>query len=254
VVLHYAGYAADMNALQGILGATDIKVVEDCAHAPGASIGSVKCGNFGVAGCFSFFSNKNITTGEGGMLTTNDAEVAAMVKALRSHGMTTPTLDRHKGHAFSYDVIDLGYNYRLDEMRAALGLVQLGKLQVKNARRAQIAGLYRRRLCSVPGLVVPFSAPLGTPAYHIFPVLLPRGVDRRGVMAAMKDDGIQTSIHYRPLHTMTAFQNAAASASLPKLESIAGRILTLPLYPAMREREVDTVTSSLSRAMELHSS
>src|SRR5438132_1420163 len=131
--------------------------VEDAAHAPGATLGGRACGTLGLAGCFSFFANKNLPVGEGGMTVTDDEELAAKLRLLRSHGMTTLTWDRHRGHASSYDVVLSGFNYRLDEVRAAVGLVQLGRLENENAARGRIASRYREGLSGREGLIVPFE-------------------------------------------------------------------------------------------------
>ncbi len=148
MVMHYGGFACDMMAINEIADAHGLKVIEDAAHAVGASLEGKALGTWGDIGCYSFFANKNMTTGEGGMLVTNNDGLAEKCAILRSHGMTTLTWDRHRGHAYTYDVIDLGYNYRLDEIRAALGSVQLNKVVKGNQRRAELAVLYRKLLNS----------------------------------------------------------------------------------------------------------
>ena len=215
-------------------------------------------GTLGDVGCFSFFSNKNLATGEGGMLTTSDADVAARVRLLRSHAMTAQTLDRHKGHARGYDVVELGYNYRLTEIEAALGSVQLAKLESENARRARHVAHYQELLSAIPGLDVPFgedfaaSRPTGSrSAFHIMTVLLPEGSDVGEVVGRLADNGIQSSVHYRPLHTFSSSSLAAArSDGLERVEGVAGRLLTLPLYPGMAEDDVDLVVDELRAALE----
>src|SRR5262249_42959753 len=152
LVVHYAGYACDMPAIMEWARAKGLPVVEDAAHAVGASLQGRALGAWGDLGCFSFFSNKNMTTGEGGMLTTNSGDLAERARLLRSHGMTTVTLDRYKGHASAYDVVDLGYNYRMGELNAALGLVQLVALEERNAQRKKWVERYRRRLSSIMGM------------------------------------------------------------------------------------------------------
>src|SRR5207342_2296017 len=144
--MHYGGFACDMDAVTGIAEQHGLVVVEDAAHAPGATWRGRPCGTIGRVGCFSFFSNKNLPIGEGGMIVTDDDELAARLRLLRSHGMTTLTWDRHRGHAGSYDVVAQGFNYRLDELRAAIGLVQLSRLRVENAERRRIATRYREAL------------------------------------------------------------------------------------------------------------
>ena len=161
IVVHYAGYPCRMNEIAAFAREHGLVVVEDVAHAPGANLDGRAMGAWGDAGCFSFFSNKNMTTGEGGMLTTDRDDLAERARRLRSHGMTTLTLDRHKGHAFSYDVVDLGYNYRMTELNAALGLCQMDRLAGGNAARGRWVKRYRERLHGVAGIAVPFSATRG---------------------------------------------------------------------------------------------
>jgi dTDP-4-amino-4,6-dideoxygalactose transaminase len=251
VVVHYAGYACDMPAIMALARSRGLAVVEDVAHAPCVALDGVALGAWGDVGCFSFFSNKNMTTGEGGMVTTHRADLAERMGWLRSHGMTTLTLDRHKGHAFGYDVVALGYNYRMSELNAALGLVQLKRVRERNAHRAQWVQAYRARLARIPGLRVPFAQFRGESAYHLMPVLLPEGVSRHAVMSALKDAGIQSSIHYRPIDTFTAYVEAGLgpSRSVPLSHLIGSRVVTLPLYPSMRLDQVHAVCECLESAV-----
>ena len=245
VALHYAGYPCDMDALRGLGPA----VVEDAAHAPGASAGDRMCGTLGRVGCFSFFANKNLPVGEGGMLVTEDAELAARLRLLRSHGMTTLTWERHRGHASSYDVVVPGFNYRLDEVRAAVGLVQLGRLPDENAARAVIVARYREALDGRGGLTMPFGVRKGvTPSHHLAVVLLPEGTDRDSVRAALDERGIQTSVHYPPIHAFTAYRERP-QRPLPRTDSVAGRLLTLPLYGAMSNGQLEAVVEALLQTL-----
>jgi dTDP-4-amino-4,6-dideoxygalactose transaminase len=227
-----------------------LKVIEDAAHAVGSELGGIKLGIWGDLGCFSFFSNKNMTTGEGGMIVTNDEAYSQRMHLLRSHGMTTLTWDRHKGHAWSYDVVDLGYNYRIDEIRSALGKVQLAKLATNNERRRHITQVYRDALRELnPQVVVPFANHTGISAAHLMPVLLPVGINRSSFMESMKSQGIQTSIHYPPIHTFTAYNGGKAKPSLPCTEDIAAREVTLPLYPLMSDEDILTVAKAIAQAL-----
>ena len=146
LVVHYGGYACDMPSITKLARERGLIVIEDAAHAVGSELGGRKLGTWGDIGCFSFFSNKNMTTGEGGMMVTDNEPYSQRLRLLRSHGMTSLTWDRHKGHAWSYDVVDLGYNYRIDEIRAALGKVQLEKLPTNNERRRHLTQVYRDAL------------------------------------------------------------------------------------------------------------
>lgn len=252
LVVHYAGYACDMPAIQAIAHKHGLAVIEDAAHAIGSRLEDRMLGTWGKIGCYSFFSNKNMTTGEGGMLVTDDDQAADKLRTLRSHGMTSLTWDRHKGHAWSYDVVDLGYNYRIDEIRSALGRVQLGKLPQNNQLRRDRTTLYYELLHEIcPLIVVPFQQHPGSSACHLMPVLLPEGTPREAVMERLKSRGIQTSIHYPPIHQFSAYQEltARASPALPHTEALALREVTLPLYPTLAETGVKMVVEGLSAAL-----
>lgn len=253
MVMHYAGYACDMPAILEIAERHNLTVIEDAAHAVGASLGGKALGTWGDVGCYSFFGNKNMTTAEGGMLVTNHDDLADKVRVLRSHGMTTLTWDRHQGHASTYDVVAPGYNYRIDEIRSAIGRVQLQKLPANNQVRAERTELYRELLARrVPEVVVPFGKPRGLSSFHILPVLLPAGADKPRIMAAMKAAGIQTSWHYPPVHQFRIYEEFQGPGfqQLPLTLAAAAREVTLPLYPTMTEDQVSMVVDSLADALE----
>ena len=254
VVMHYAGFACDMPAILKIAERHGLRVIEDAAHAIGSELDGRHLGTWGNAGCFSFFSNKNMTTGEGGMLATDDDEIAKRLRILRSHGMTSLSWDRHRGHASTYDVVALGYNYRIDEMRSTLGRVQLKKLPVNNQRRRHLTMLYRDLLAELaPQVHMPFLEARGEGCYHIMPVLLPRETDRFDFMEAMKAQGIQTSIHYPPVHRFQIYRDAGrghrSGQSLELTEEAAAREVTLPLYPTMLDEQVEWVVQSVRNAL-----
>ena len=252
MVVHYAGYACDMPRILELANKHNLKVIEDAAHAAGSWLEGRHLGTWGDIGCFSFFSNKNMTTGEGGMVITNDDALFEKLRLLRSHGMTTLTWDRHKGHAWSYDVVELGYNYRIDEIRAALGTVQLKKLDRNNEHRRHLTQVYRDLLEELPQIGVPFSHHYGITSAHIMPILLPLGSNRVGFMENMKAQGIQTSIHYPPIHKFTSYQEFDGSASLKKLlltENVADREVTLPLFPAMTDEDVTLVVRAVTNSL-----
>jgi dTDP-4-amino-4,6-dideoxygalactose transaminase len=252
LLLHYGGHPCDMDAVLATAHRFGLAVIEDAAHAPGATWRGRACGALGDVGCFSFFSNKNLPVGEGGMVVTNDPEIAERVRLLRSHGMTTLTWDRHRGHAPSYDVLGHGLNYRLDELRAAIGLVQLERLPAANEARSLLVARYERSLASVDGVAMPFSPARGfaRPAHHLAVAVLSEGVEREAVRQALASDGIQTSVHYPPIHRFSAYRRGAARP-LPTTDRVAERILTLPLYPHLSEEQVDAVADSLTRALDV---
>ena len=246
MVVHYGGYPCDMDGVRALAAKYDLKIIEDCAHAPGAVYHSQEgprmVGTIGDVGCFSFFANKNMTTGEGGMVVTNNDQIAERIRILRSHGMTTLTWDRHRGHSFSYDVVSRGYNYRLDEMRAALGIVQLRKVKAGNTKRREIILTYREKLKNLKFIEIPFlGAPEGS-THHLFPVLLRDGVRRADFMAALAGQGIQTSIHYPPIHRFSSYLNLLpGDHRLPVTEEVCSREVTLPLFPHMSEDQLRQV-------------
>lgn len=250
IIVHFAGFPCDIEEISALCKAREIALIEDTAHAPGASVNGRMCGTFGDVGCFSFFSNKNLSIGEGGMVVSNTPEVAARLRLLRSHGMTAATLDRHKGRAVTYDVAQVGLNYRMDEIRAAIGSVQLEKLPEGNRKRKNLFDRYRANLLE-SDIVVPFgdSANNKVSAYHIMPILLPEGVDRLQVIAGLKEAGIQSSIHYPPFWGFTAYKDDYTPDDAPVASEICERELTLPLYPDMSEAEVDLVTKTLLKVI-----
>lgn len=251
IVMHYGGYPCNMEAITALAQQRGLFVVEDAAHALGSSLEDRHMGTWGDMGCFSFFPNKNMTTGEGGMVICNDPKLAERLRLLRSHGMSSLTWDRHRGHAWSYDVLELGYNYRIDEIRSALGIKQLKKLKPNNARRRLLSEKYRYYLNQeTPEVIIPFDDPRGESACHIMPVLLPDGNNRGQVMAKMKEQGIQTSIHYPPIHNFTYYCQAENMGNLEQTETISSREMTLPLYPGMSENDVALVAASLKIALD----
>jgi dTDP-4-amino-4,6-dideoxygalactose transaminase len=245
IVMHYGGYLVDLDKWRSFADAGGIFLIEDAAHSPG--VGDVgRCSDTAV---FSFFTNKNMTTAEGGMVLSRETELLERIRCLRSHGMTSLTLDRHRGHAYSYDVTMLGYNYRMDELRAAIGLVQLTHLRQRNKKRHKLSHSYRRILSSlIPEVIVPFSQRHETAA-HLMPIVLPIGVNRHEVMVRLRKAGIQSSIHYPPIHHFSYYRERFPGVILPKTEEFCDRELTLPLHPSLTENDIERIVESLQRAM-----
>lgn len=245
IVVHYAGYPCDMDAIVQLCDDNNLMLIEDVAHAPGAHYKGKACGTFGDVGCFSFFTNKNLSVGEGGMLVTRSQTLDQKVRLFRSHGMTSLTLDRHQGRAISYDVVQSGLNYRIDEMRSAIGRVQLEKLPRANQQRKALVEAYIEQLSDCRQISLPFlNLPDIESAYHIFPILLGKSMDRVKLIQAMKEVGIQTSIHYPSFHQFSAFHEMDLG-STPLADEISARELTLPLFPTMSFDQLSLVTGSL---------
>ncbi len=246
VMVHYAGYVADRAKWREFAAQRRLLLVEDAAHAAGLE----EAGTFGVAAAFSFYGNKNMTTAEGGAVIAADPEILGMIRHLRGHGLTSATFQRHPNSTPTYDVTSLGYNYRMDEFRAAIGLVQLSKLKAWNAKREHLTNLYRKNLQEAcPEVEVPFRAG-GVSAYHIMPVLLPKSVQRQSIIEELRDAGIQTTIHYPPVHRFSLYQEKIGQVKLPRTEEFADRELTLPLHAGMEEDHVVGVARALGKAIQ----
>ena len=250
--VHFAGYPADVEALRQLCDVRGIALIEDAAHSPSATSrggGDRKLGTFGLAGAFSFFSNKVLSCGEGGALATDDDDVAAFARSRRSHAMTSGTWDRHRGHATSYDVVGLGYNYRLDEPRAALLLARLPRLQSDIERRRELVHRYREFLADVPGLTLPYTdADVECSSCYVMPVMVDEPGRRDAVREALSDRGVQTSVLYPAVHQLSAYAEASREP-LPRSERAARTELTLPLYPHLGERDQDLVVTALREAV-----
>jgi len=245
--VHYAGYPCRMDALLELCERHGLFLIEDAAHAPGASWNRRALGTLGDAGCFSFFGNKNMSTGEGGMVVARDPDVLAQVRLMRSHGMTTMSWDRYRGHASAYDVVQLGFNYRPSELTAALGRPQLAKLPANNKLRNALIERYRTRLDAdgVPA-TMPFRGQVG--AGHLAILIVESAEDRDPLRDALATAGIQTSLHYPPVHLFDHYRGAYGHApgDLPVAEDLALRIVTLPLYPTMTASHVDAVCDAIA--------
>jgi dTDP-4-amino-4,6-dideoxygalactose transaminase len=248
VPMHYGGYPCDMDAFARLAAERGLRLPHDAAHAPGARFRGRPIGGLGDAAAWSFFANKNLACGEGGMITTDSDEVAAFVRTRRAHGMTALSYDKHRGHAFSYDVVAAGYNYRMTEIQAAMGRVQLDRLEGSNAVRRACVARYRERLAEIPSLRVPFAGRDAESACHLQVVVLPEGTDRERVQRELKARGVQTSIHYPPVPRFSSFRDRFQAAT-PRLDAVADRLLTLPLHPLLRLEDVDTVCAELREVL-----
>lgn len=245
ILVHFAGYLPNREQWQRFARARGLLIIEDAAHAPGLK----EVGTFGAAAAFSFYGNKNMTTAEGGVVIAKDPELLGRIRQARGHGMTTGTHQRLNSRTPQYDVTMLGFNYRMDEMRAAIGLVQLQNLREWNEIRRILVVLYRRLIAThCPAVTVPFSEPR-TSAHHIMPILLPRYANRQDVIDELREQGIQTTIHYPPVHQMTLYRELSPDTHLPRTEDFAQRELTIPLHPQITSPVVEAVVKALATAV-----
>jgi len=248
MTMAYAGHPGETAKLREEADRHGLVLLEDAAHATGTRTGGRHLGTFGAAGAFSFFSNKNLGIGEGGMVVTDDGDLAARVRLLRSHGMTALSWDRQKGHASGYDVVALGFNYRIDEPRAALAARRLERLDVENRRRSELDARYREALVAIDGVEPALEPAADTVhAHHLFTVVLDAGLDRDELRRSLSEAGVQTSLHYPPVHRFSIY--ADGGPSLPVTEAYAERAVTLPLFAHMTEEQQDLVLDSLERAL-----
>jgi dTDP-4-amino-4,6-dideoxygalactose transaminase len=246
MAVHYGGHPGHVKELAALADRHGLALLEDAAHATGARTGARHLGTFGLVGAFSFFSNKNLAVGEGGLVVTDDDQSAERMRLMRSHGMTTLSWDRHRGHASAYDVVALGFNYRIDEPRAALAKSRLARLEAGNAARHRLDARYRALLADVDGITptaLPPHGPEEVPAHHLFTVVLAEGLDRDEVREELRQRGIQTSVHYPAVHRFSIY--AGSAGDLPVTEMYADRALTLPLFPHMTETQQDLVIEAL---------
>jgi dTDP-4-amino-4,6-dideoxygalactose transaminase len=251
IAVHFCGYPADVLALRELCDEHGLTLIEDCAQAICAEVDDSgrQVGTVGELGAFSFFSKKQLCVGEGGMVTTADDELAAKVRLLRSHAMTSGTWDRHSGRTDTYDVVGLGFNYRIDEPRAALGLSRLGRLDDDIAKRRAIVRAYREQLADTPGLELPWAEPAVERSSHFaFPVLLADREARDRFRDALKDDGVQTT-WYPALHTFTECRHLAPAGGLPGAEEAAARHCALPLSSTMDAAAVAIVVEAVDKAL-----
>src|SRR5690242_9576556 len=250
VVMHYGGFPCDMDRILNVARKHHLRVVEDACHGPLSEYRGQKLGTLGDIGCFSFFSNKNISTGEGGMLVTSDEKCAERARLLRSHGMTTLSYQRASGHSTRYDVVESGYNYRMDDIHAALGIVQLGKLRNDIRKRAIVRERYLEALGGAKGLLVPFCGREELVSNYIFPIILADGdaARRDALRDAMHQRGIETSVHYPPVHRFSIFQRYRRA--LPKTERVSDALLTLPMHGRLSPDDVSRVATTLRELIE----
>ena len=251
VAVHFCGYAAEIAALRALCDEHGLALIEDCAQAIGAHVDADgrQVGTVGDAGAFSFFSKKQLCVGEGGMVATAGEELAARVRLLRSHAMTSSTWDRHRGHDPAYDVVDIGFNFRLDEPRAALGLSRLTRLQDSIDARRALVRAYRERLADVPRLELAFDdEDVARGSHFAFVVLLSDRAARDRFRATLSDNGVQTT-WYPALHSFSEYSRYAPTGGLAAAAEAADRHCALPLSPTMSVEDVDLVVEAVRAAL-----
>ncbi len=238
--MHYAGYSVDMSALRRLCDEHDLLLIEDAAHHPTAPM-------LGDITCLSFFTNKVLACGEGGLFATNDGQIAERARSLLSHGVTRSTWARHQSANVEYDIAEFGLNYRFDDLRASLLASRLSQLDGEIQSRRGLVHRYRERLKKVSAAIVPYrDGDVERSSCYVMPILLEDGIDRDQVRRSMREvHGIQTSVLYPALHQLRAWPAALGKKGLANAEFVARHQLTLPLYGHLAPDQVDEVVDTL---------
>ena len=244
IPVHIYGQVCNIEEILDLAKDHNLKVVEDCAHAVGTFHKSKHVGTLGNTGCFSFYPTKNITTAEGGMVTTNSKEIAEKVRQLRSHGMTKSLKSRYSSeYPWVFDIIEPGYNYRLDEIRSALGITQLKRIKKINELRKKASLYYHNNLQNIPGIILPDMVNDKTHSYHLYTIRVakPFKLSRNQLYKKLKDNGIRTTVYWMPIHEYAAYRKFAKKSNIVNTTKIYDEILALPLFPNISKKHQDAV-------------
>ncbi len=255
--VHFGGFPADLQKIYALASAHRLLVVEDAAHALSAEVNGKKIGSFGDFVCFSFYANKNITTGEGGAISVPGGEWSRILRLLKIHGMSASAWERHSSLSENgYDVLMPGYKFNLPDVLASIGIHQLKKIAAFQERRKEIARLYRRSLSQFPGISLPrWDKENVECSYHLFPILLNLekcAGDRNQFLHLLYEEGVQASVHYKPVHLFSFYQKKFGfrEGDFPVSEEIYRQIVSLPIYPTMTDEMVYMVLGAVSRALQ----
>lgn len=249
LVVHMAGFPCKMDEIMAIAQKHNLKVIEDACHGPLSEYKGKKLGTIGDCAAFSFFSNKNISTGEGGMFISNNKEMADKARLLRSHGMTTMSYQRAGGHATAYDIVELGYNFRLDDIHASIAIEQLKKLPGDLKQRIAVRKRYIELLSKVENIVVPFADNTEFTSNYIMPIVITKGTveDRDAIRNKIHEAGVQTSVHYPAIHRFSIYKEYGAV--LPQTEYVTDHEITLPMYAALTMEDVEYIVKVVDTAV-----
>ncbi|MEZ0089011.1 DegT/DnrJ/EryC1/StrS family aminotransferase [Streptacidiphilus sp. EB129] len=253
MVMHYGGSPAPVEELAEAAGLPLRRVVEDAAHALGTSVGGRPVGSLSEATCFSFYATKNLPIGEGGMVTTDDDDLAEWVRRARLHGMSADAWRRNlPGGSWQYTVDEAGLKANMTDLQAAIGRAQLHHLGDWQHRREVLAARYTGQLRSVPGLVPPSAPRIGRHAWHLYAIrVLERyGMSRDELLSWLAERGIGSSVHFIPLHQLWYFRRTALRPpeGLPGADALFPQLLSLPLHPGLTDDQVDRVCAALAAA------
>lgn len=251
VGVDYAGHPCDWDALRAVASKHGLPLIADGCHALGASYKGAPVGSIAAMTAFSFHPVKHVTTGEGGAVVTDDDALAQKLRLFRAHGIATDHRTRELKGTFLYEMIELGYNYRICDIQCALGASQMKKLEGWVERRRAIAARYRSTLPAIAGLEVLRDRDDSKNAYHLFVVKVPAGIDRAAVHRRLRELGIAANVHYMPVHLHPFYRERFGTGEglCPTAEREWERILSIPMYPAMTDGDVDAVVAALKTAI-----
>tara|TARA_Y100001936_G_scaffold38502_1_gene36699 strand:- start:1627 stop:2781 length:1155 start_codon:yes stop_codon:yes gene_type:complete len=244
IPVHIYGQVCNIEEILDLAKDNNLKIVEDCAHAVGTFHKSKHVGTIGNTGCFSFYPTKNITTAEGGMVITNSKEIAEKVRQLRSHGMTKSLKNRYSSeYPWIFDIVEPGYNYRLDEIRSALGVTQLKRIKKINELRKKASLYYHKNLQNIPGIILPDMVNDKSHSYHLYTIRVtkPFKFSRNQLYKKLKDNGIRTTVYWMPIHEYSAYRKFAKKSNIVNTTKIYDEILALPLFPNISKKHQDAV-------------
>lgn len=254
IPVHFGGHSCELNPLLSFANDTKIKIMEDAAHAIPTRYENKLIGNFGDITCFSFYANKTMTTGEGGMLCTDNDEIANRVKVMRLHGINRNVWDRFStGASWEYDVIAPGFKYNMPDINAALGIHQLKKVELFREKRERVARIYYEELKDIPGLILPqIQCEMNEHSWYIFVILIDpnktkEGINRDDFICEMTKRNIGTSVHYKPLHRMLYYRERynLKPEMFPNAEWIYKRCASIPMFSAMTDNQLEYVVESI---------
>ena len=248
IPVHFAGKSCNMKEIRKIAKQYRVKIIEDCAHAVGTKFGHTHVGNFGETGCFSFYPTKNLTTIEGGMIITNSFKTAQYIMKSRNHGISRTLKERFSnGLPWDYEIFEMGYNFRLDEIRSCLGVNQLKRIKKMNKLRRIAADYYTTNLRSIKGIVTP-KLNEKSHSWHLYIIKIQKefGISRDELFKKLLANGVRTSVHYKPLHKFSLYKKMCKKyGKLANSSKAYKEILSLPLYPGITKKEQDYVIKQI---------
>ncbi|OWJ76659.1 UDP-4-amino-4,6-dideoxy-N-acetyl-beta-L-altrosamine transaminase [Haematobacter genomosp. 1] len=256
IVVHMYGRICDMGPIMAIADAAGLPVVEDCAHAVETTWRGAHAGTIGAISCFSFYANKTLTTGEGGMFVARDPALMERARMLSLHGLSRDAWKRFSAAGYQhYDVPEVGWKYNMNDIAAAIGRVQLAGVERRLRRREEIVAHYRAALMGLPIDLPPLPDPSSRHAYHLFAVQIRPGelsIDRDGVLNAIQAENVGVGVHYRGVHLLSGFRSAKVIGwqDLPNADRVSERTRSLPLSSAMTDEEVEAACIAVRRVLE----